>query len=104
MTRISAATTTSHLHELTARPICGVCRRAVEKMTEEEDTYREVVIFTARCHGESERIVIPMGDHRLKGISFGRRTVMSSSWLATRGLSVGQLAQLASEVVDLRVR
>ncbi len=66
-----AGVETSHVHDLTARPKCAVCVRPVDRMTEEEDTYRDVVIFTASCHGERERIVIPMGDERLKGISFG---------------------------------
>lgn len=63
--------TSSHVHELAARPQCAVCGRPVERMTEEEDDWANVVVFTAHCHGQRESIEIPMGDSRLKGITFG---------------------------------
>lgn len=61
----------AHVKELQAKPMCAVCGRPVERMIEEEDEHRSEVIFTASCHGQRERITIPMGDSRLKGISFG---------------------------------
>lgn len=68
----SAPPTSVRVRELSARPVCSVCGKPVERMTEEEDDYGDGrVTFTAFCHGQREAIAIPMGDARLKGITFG---------------------------------
>lgn len=66
-----AAPASGHVRELAARPRCAVCGRPVERMTEEEDTCRDVVIFTAWCHGQRDTVKLDAGDPRLKGITFG---------------------------------
>jgi len=42
----------NHVRELRARPACAICGRPVERMTEEEDSWNNEVIFTAWCHGQ----------------------------------------------------
>lgn len=64
-------TVTTRVHELTSRPTCAVCGRPVERMTEEEDDFGGEVIFRAYCHGQVDKIALPMNDACLKSISFG---------------------------------
>lgn len=59
----------AHVRELAARPMCGVCGKPVERMTEEEDTWGECVVFTAWCHGQRDRVFAPAA--MIKSISFG---------------------------------
>lgn len=42
---------------MTARPICAVCAVPVESLSEDRDAW-EGVVWTARCHGEVERVVL----------------------------------------------
>lgn len=44
---------------LASRPVCGLCGKPVEEMTEEHDELREEVTFTARCHGARESQTVP---------------------------------------------
>ena len=47
---------------MTLRPICAVCHRAVEAFVTEEDAFMQRVTFTARCHGETQRVVLDMAE------------------------------------------
>lgn len=63
--------TTTRVHGLVSRPSCAVCGRPVDRMTEEEDDFVGEVVFRAYCHGQVEKIALPMNDARLKSIAFG---------------------------------
>ena len=47
------------------RPTCAVCQKPVDvfEVTEDPDFMRRVVLL-ARCHGETERVVIGIDDFR----------------------------------------
>ncbi len=40
-------------------PICAVCQRPVERVTSGYDLATATMMFTLRCHGDVEQIVIP---------------------------------------------
>lgn len=56
-----------------ARPICDVCGTPVESFEETRDEFMLRVRFTARCHGETELVDVPIEEAR--GITFGRAFV-----------------------------
>lgn len=57
-----------------ARPICDVCEKPVESITEEVDALETRVTWTVRCHGERERVTVPAAALNAS-ITFGRAFV-----------------------------
>lgn len=57
--------------EVVARPTCATCDKPVESFTEEHltGTLTGRVAFVARCHGETERVVV--WRQQTKGLNFG---------------------------------
>ena len=47
---------------MNARPTCAVCHKPVETFEEVEDTFIDRVVFVARCHGQTERVVLQSGE------------------------------------------
>lgn len=52
-------------------PWCERCNRRCESVEEDYDGFMQRVVYTARCHGERERVVIDRheleaGDHILR--------------------------------------
>lgn len=62
---------------LKARPICDVCNKTVDEITEEVDALETRVTWAVRCHGERERVVVPADVFRAAPVSidFGRAFV-----------------------------
>jgi hypothetical protein len=67
---------------VSALPTCAVCGQPVERMESEDDDFMGRRVFTARCHGESERVVVAHGD--LTGaITFGMAFTTSTRRLSS---------------------
>jgi len=50
-------------------PRCAVCRKTVDVFEETHDAFMGRVVFVAKCHGESERVVLTEAETR--GLTFG---------------------------------
>jgi hypothetical protein len=44
--------------EFDTRPTCDRCNKPVERFVEEYDPILRRVVYVARCHGESERVIV----------------------------------------------
>lgn len=67
---------------LSARPRCAVCGKPVEEFTEDEGYLDRFVVFTARCHGQSERVWIELTVVKAGAINFGLAFVPSNALAA----------------------
>lgn len=41
-------------------PMCGKCRKPVERVDTDEDIRRQVVVITAHCHGDTDCSELPV--------------------------------------------
>jgi len=58
-------------------PTCAVCRRPVDSFTVEYDPTRDVRVFRADCHGETQQVALTSvfmlnADHVEMGLAFER--------------------------------
>jgi hypothetical protein len=83
-----AMTSSSRPKTLQARPRCALCDKPVEEFTEEEGFLDRMVVFVARCHGETERVKIGIEVLHNGGIDFGLAFVPKNQLAApgVRGL------------------
>jgi hypothetical protein len=71
-TQIKAGTaSSSRPRRLASRPDCALCGKPVEDFTEEEGFLDRFMVFTARCHGEKERIRVELEVIKDGRVSFG---------------------------------
>lgn len=72
------------LKQVIARPMCGRCRRPVDRVEEYHDKFLDRVVFRAFCHGAVERVDLDENDLRAsKG--FGNLT-MGVAFAQTKAL------------------
>jgi hypothetical protein len=57
-------------------PICDVCNRPVDAFEEIHEDFIDKVIFTARCHGQTERVSVSTSE-LCGSITLGRAFVAS---------------------------
>jgi len=65
---------------VSAAPLCAVCGVPVERFEEQEDAFMQRKVFIARCHGETERVVL--SEAECSGVQLGQAFTSSARRLA----------------------
>lgn len=50
------------MNNVKGRPICAKCGKPVERIERRDDYLSRVIVFTAFCHGETEKTTLALKD------------------------------------------